>query len=252
MSLEALLRGSRAVAIRAGDCSVQVEKDPKSFTSSKSQLKPTSTAKSALSLTYPETIDSIACDIWIRPRSCTLTLPVFPASSLFRGSPAVDEMHPDELAVHPRSSHARVRVGPHEAAQIVAHRAEQMSCMKLGAAIDELTEIREILHGRDEHPQRGSAVRATTSSSGRVRRNFRPRLVQRVNDGAVVRGAGSGRRSRTGARGAIALGVVPVGKIQQTSPGERIGLLGEVPDPVVEALVEFLLHDATPRRDRWS
>ncbi|MCK1408256.1 hypothetical protein IVB48_23335 [Bradyrhizobium sp. 76] len=43
------------------------------------------------------------------------------------------------------------------------------------------------------------------------------------------------------------LRIVSLGEIQQASPGERIGLLGEGPDPMGDALVEFLLHDTTPR-----
>src|SRR3954452_19744731 len=47
---------------------------------------------------------------------------------------------------------------------------------------------------------------------------------------------------RSGSRGA-ALGVVPLGKIQQATAGERIGRRGNGADLLRETLVELLLHD---------
>jgi hypothetical protein len=55
---------------------------------------------------------------------------------------------------------------------------------------------------------------------------------------------------RSGCRGLTSSGVVPLGEIQETTPGERISLLGHTSDPLGQTSVELLLHDTPPSTSR--
>lgn len=49
--------------------------------------------------------------------------------------------------------------------------------------------------------------------------------------------------ARSGCRGLTAPAVIPLGEIQEETPGERISLLGHTPDHLGQTSVELLLHD---------
>lgn len=73
----------------------------------------------------------------------------------------------------------------------------------------------------------GGALRQIKNDRG-VARQASPG-PEKLDAGGVVRGA--------------ALGVVPLGQIQETTPGERISLFGHTADPLGQTSVELLLHD---------
>ena len=75
----------------------------------------------------------------------------------------------------------------------------------------------------------GAGVRPRLARRSRCRR-ARARLRQR----SLV---------RSGCRGLAAPDVIPLGEIQETTPGERISLLRHTPDPLGQTSVELLLHD---------